>query len=126
MKKPDNLTVIIIWEFLSVFIALVMLCAVAVFFAFPDILEDMGRSAALPGATIGFSIAIFMLICYIGIAITAGIGLIKGREWGRVLSIVHSTLGLISFPAGTAIGIIIIVYLTKAEVKEYFQGDNSG
>ena len=122
MRKPANLTAIIIWEFTSAFIALLALCAVSIFFAFPEILEDMGSSAALPGAVIGFSIAILLLICYIVIAISAAIGLLKGSEWGRVLSIVHSACSLLSIPVGTAIGIMIIMYLTKAEVKNYFQG----
>ena len=85
-------------------------------------LEDIGGSAALPGVTIIYSVAILMLICYIAIAIAAGVGLMKGREWGRVLSIAHSALSLFSFPVGTAIGIMIMMYLIRADVKSYFQG----
>jgi hypothetical protein len=122
LKKPDNLIVIILWEFLSAFVALIGICVVAVFIAVPDILEGLRGSAALPGAAIIFSVSILVLICYIGIAIAGGIGLLKSKEWGRILSIIHSAFGLVSFPVGTAIGIIIIIYLSKSEVKDYFQG----
>jgi hypothetical protein len=72
------------------------------------------------------SIAILVLICYISIAIAGGVGLLKGREWGRVLSIAHAALSLVSFPIGTVIGVIIIMYLTKSEVTGYFQAGSSG
>jgi len=124
VKKPDNLALIAAWEFFTAFAALVGI-GIIVVFAFPDaISENLG--AALPGAAVIFSISILVLICYIGIAIAGGVGLLKSREWGRVLSIVNAALILPSFPIGTAIGVIIIMYLTKAEVKGYFQAGGAG
>ena len=124
MKKPDNLTVIVVWESITAFGAFIGICAIA-FIAFPDAVNDM-LGSAMPGAVFGLSISVLVLICYIGVAIAGGVGLLKGKEWGRVLSIAHAALSLISFPIGTVIGIIIIMYLTKSEVKDYFQAGSSG
>jgi hypothetical protein len=51
-----------------------------------------------------------------------GIGLLKGREWGRILSIIHAALNLLWVPVGTVIGVLILIYLTKTETQEYFTG----
>lgn len=48
-------------------------------------------------------------------------GLLSGREYGRVLSLIHGGLSLLGFPVGTVIGVLQIVYLTKADVREYFK-----
>ena len=124
MKKPDLLVLIAVWEFITAFGALIGIGAIAIF-AFPDAIDDM-LGSAIPGAIFGLSIAILVLICYISIAIAGGVGLLKGREWGRVLSIAHAALSLVSFPIGTVIGVIIIMYLTKSEVTGYFQAGSSG
>ncbi len=119
MKKPDNLTLIAVWEFFTAFAAFVAIVITA-FFAFPDATNNISGSA-VPGTVFLFSISILVLICYGGIAIAGGVGLLKGKEWGRILSIVHAAPSLLSFPIGTVIGIIIIMYLSKTEVKAYFQ-----
>ncbi len=119
MKKPDTLVLIIVWQFLSAFLALIFLLAIAVI-ALPDASASMW-GAALPGAIFGLSIIILMLISYIIIAVTAAVGIIRNQEWGRVLGIVHSALTLIAIPLGTIIGILIIIYLTQQNVIEYFR-----
>jgi len=71
-------------------------------------------------AIIGLSIALLVMVAYFILALMGGIGLLKAKEWGRILSIVHAALSLFSVPVGTVIGVLILVYLTKDEVKEYF------
>ena len=67
-------------------------------------------------------IAMLVMVAYFVLALMGGIGLLKGKEWGRILSIVHAALSLFWVPVGTVIGILILVYLTKTEVQEYFSG----
>ena len=122
MKRPDLLTLIAIWQFITAFIALVVICAIAVF-VFPNAVGPLWGQA-LAGVIFGLSIAILVLLVFIGIAISGGIGILRGQEWGRVLSIVHAAMSLISFPIGTTIGILVIIYLTKSEVSEYFRADS--
>ena len=72
-------------------------------------------------AAIGLIIALLVLVVGFVIALMGGIGLLRGREWGRILSIVHAALSLFWVPIGTIIGILVLIYLTKAEVREYFE-----
>jgi hypothetical protein len=53
--------------------------------------------------------------------IIAGIGLMKRKEWARILSLILSVLDLINFPVGTAIGAYSIWVLVQPEVIEQFK-----
>jgi hypothetical protein len=123
VKRPDLLLLIAIWEFITAFGALIGISAIAVF-VFPDTINHTWGSA-IPGAIFGLSIGILVLLCYVGLAIAGGIGILQGREWGRVLSIAHAALSLFWFPVGTVIGILSIVYLTRPVVTDYIKA-NSG
>lgn len=114
MRRPDLLILIAIWEFIAAFLALVGISAILIF-AFP-----MAFNNSVTGAVFGESLAILVLLCYAPLGIVGGIGLLKGQEWGRIVSIVHSALSCFSFPFGTAIGVLSIVYLTRNNVKEFF------
>ena len=120
MKRPDLLILVAVWEFITAGVALIGISAIAVF-AFPEVIGPMW-GPALVGGLFGLSIAVLVLLCFVGIAVAGGIGLLKGKEWGRTLSIIHAALGLLNVPVGTVIGILIIVYLTKTDVREYFVG----
>ena len=117
MKRPDLLILVAIWEFLTALIALIGIAAIAVF-AFPQVCMMYGVSLA--GGIFGLSVGILLLVCYIAVAVAGGIGLLSGKSWGRVLSIAQAALSLLSIPVGTIIGILILIYLTGAEVKQYF------
>jgi len=52
--------------------------------------------------------------------IIAGIGLMKRREWARILTLVLSFLNLINFPFGTALGIFSIIVLLNEETTRVF------
>jgi len=52
--------------------------------------------------------------------IIAGVGLIKRKEWGRILALVVSFLNLIWFPLGTALGVYSIIILLNDESVKIF------
>ena len=54
----------------------------------------------------------------------AGYGLIKFRNWGRILTLILSFLNLPAFPLGTALGIYGIWVLFNGESVRIFQGDH--
>jgi hypothetical protein len=120
MKRPDLLILIAVWEFITAGVALIGISVIAVF-AFPEVIGPMW-GPALVGGLFGLSIAVLLLLCYVSIAVAGGIGLLKGKGWGRTFSIIHAALGLLNIPVGTVIGILIIVYLAKPDVREYFVG----
>jgi hypothetical protein len=50
----------------------------------------------------------------------AGIGLLKHRNWARILTIVISIIGLFDFPVGTGLGIYGLWVLFTREATEAF------
>jgi hypothetical protein len=112
LKRPDLLLLIAIWEFISVFGVVIAIAAIAIF-AIPEVSGDVG-------AIFGLSIAIFALVCYVLLGVLGGIGVLRGKEWGRVISIVQSVLSLFWIPFGTVIGVLALIYLMRHNVKDYF------
>ena len=124
MKKPDLLILVIVWQFLSAFMALMGLLVVAIV-AFPDATASMWGST-LPGFIFAISIAVLILLSYIIISIIAAIGIIKNKDWGRIMGIVQAALSIFGPPAGTVAGILILVYLLRPDVEGYFKATSSG
>jgi len=122
LKRPDLLTLVVAWQFISAFFAFIGVCVLAIF-AFPEVIGPLW-GPALTGVIFGLSVAIVILLALIGISVAGGIGLLRGQEWGRVLSIVNAALNLFAFPFGTIIGVLVIIYLTKPEVTAYFNRGN--
>jgi len=132
MKRPDLLVLIAVWEFLCAFGVLVGIGGVSSYFFFtvPGVWWDgMMGGWDMWGVPQMGGIAIFVLgivllvmVAYFILALMGGIGLLKGREWGRILSIIHAALSLFWVPVGTVIGVLILIYLTKTETQEYFTG----
>ncbi|NIM57863.1 MAG: hypothetical protein GTO16_02825 [Candidatus Aminicenantes bacterium] len=52
--------------------------------------------------------------------VIGGIGLLKRREWGRILVLVVSFFNLINFPLGTALGVYSFIILLKEETVKLF------
>lgn len=52
--------------------------------------------------------------------IIGGIGLIKRKEWGRIMALVVSFFNLVWFPLGTALGVYSIVILLNDESVQIF------
>jgi hypothetical protein len=52
--------------------------------------------------------------------IVAGYGLLRRRDWGRILALVVGFLGLFNFPLGTAIGIYTFWVLLQESATDCF------
>jgi len=50
----------------------------------------------------------------------AGYGLLKRKEWGRILAIVVAFVHLINFPLGTLLGVYTLWVLLQTSAGEYF------
>jgi len=66
---------------------------------------------------VGTFLGTFMLVLSIP-GIIGGVGLLKRKNWARILVIILSVLDLINFPIGTAVGIYSIWVLVQPETKE--------
>ncbi len=78
------------------------------------------REAFFITGAVGSFVAFIMFV--LGLPdIIGGWGLLKRREWARVLVIVMSILNLLSFPIGTAVGGYALYVLFQDDVKAEFQ-----
>ncbi|KAA0005513.1 MAG: hypothetical protein FE045_05030 [Thermoplasmata archaeon] len=62
--------------------------------------------------------AIVLIIGLIDFAVAYGLWNL--RPWARTVAIIFAIIGLLGFPIGTIISIIILWYLFKPEIKEAF------
>jgi hypothetical protein len=83
-------------------------------------IPDMGYEVPVILRTVGIGVAIFLFILAIP-KIIAGIGLMKKKEWGRILTLVVAFLSILSFPLGTALAIYSFVILVKDESIQLFR-----
>ena len=126
MKKPDLVVLIAVWEFLTALAILFIITGIAsaFFYAYPWVwwdamMWDVPRFGGIAIFILG--IALLVVLAYFVIALMGGIGLLRGREWGRIIAIIHAALSLFWMPIGTVIGVLVLVYLTKSDVREYFE-----
>lgn len=77
------------------------------------------RQAMFVTGIVGTAIAAFFVILSIP-SIIAGIGLLKRREWARILTIILGVLHLFGFPIGTAIGVYTLYVLFDEQTKPLF------
>jgi hypothetical protein len=78
------------------------------------------RDAAGVLAIVGFSVGIFMAVLALP-GLLAGIGLMKRKNWGRVLAIIVSFLNLLNFPLGTLLGGYSLWVLFQESASTYFE-----
>jgi hypothetical protein len=83
-------------------------------------IPDIGPVAPGVLRLIGMLIGTFLGL--LGIPkIIGGIGLLKGHEWARILTLVISFLSLLNVPFGTALGIYSLIVLFNPETVKLFQ-----
>jgi hypothetical protein len=89
------------------------------------ILKVIGNVTHEPDANFVLTlIAYIALIFFIVISIPgliAGFGLLKRKEWARILTLIISVIDLFNFPIGTAIGVYCIWALSNNEVVAAFK-----
>ncbi len=83
-------------------------------------IPEIGYEAPVILRTVGAGVAIFLFILSIP-KIIAGIGLMKKKEWGRILTLVVAFLSLLNFPLGTALAIYSFVILIKDDTIKLFR-----
>jgi hypothetical protein len=77
------------------------------------------RDAMIITGTVATVVASLFVIFSIP-SIIGGIGVLKRREWGRIVTIVLSAIHLLNFPIGTIVGAYSIWALLNEQSKSYF------
>ena len=72
----------------------------------------------LEGAVAGGLGAFGVIVGILGLLVAWGLWNL--RSWARIVAIILAVLNLLSFPIGTILGIIILWYLFKQEIREAF------
>ncbi|RLF39790.1 MAG: hypothetical protein DRN21_03130 [Thermoplasmata archaeon] len=107
--KPSGIVILTILYVLG---ALGYLGAGALFVAGGGFLSGIGGGVL---AAIG---AFFIILGLIALLVAYGLWTMK--SWARMIAIIIAVLMLFNFPIGTILGIIILWYLFKPEIKEAF------
>ena len=82
-------------------------------------IPDIGYEASYILRLIATWVSIFLAV-FSAPEIIGGIGLLKRKEWGRILVLVVSFFNLINFPLGTALGVYSFIILLKEETVRLF------
>ena len=119
-KRADYVTLIAIYQFVSGALWLIGALAIVVFAALPVVLavdDPVGLGVTLAALCFG------MLVSgAFGIArLVVGFGLLRMQSWARWAAVVLAILGLGGFPIGTAVGVLILIYLLGDEGRQAFE-----
>jgi len=83
-------------------------------------IPDIGYEAAYILRGAGIFVSVFIGIFSVP-EVIAGIGLLKMKEWARILALILCFFNLIAFPLGTALSVYTFVILVKDESIQLFQ-----
>ena len=77
------------------------------------------QATAIVGVTFGVILAIVTVVLAVsgGLSLAAGIGLLRGKAWGDVLTVIASVLHLANFPLGTLVGVASMYVLLVREPR---------
>lgn len=120
MKSHNIVRLVIIWEFLS---AIGILIAIGSFTA--AVLSEWGawhfQNAEFVSQFALITLIMLMFVVYFLLAVISGVGLLKTREWEKITSIIHAAITLFWVPIGTSIGTLVLICLTRPQVRKYFR-----
>lgn len=106
-----------------VFGVLYILIGACVFLLLISVIPLSGDPDAVPVlGVVAIVVGGFMLVMALP-GLLAGVGLLKRRNWGRILAIIVGVLNIPNFPLGTAIGVYTLYVLLQNEAAAYFRGE---
>lgn len=121
-ERPTGVSILAILAFLQ---GLLLLAGGAALMVLGPGMFPLPGTSALPAvflAAIGGFLALIGLLYFL-----VGWGFWNGAEWAWLLGIVLAVIGLLGFPIGTLISIVILYYLTRPRVKRFFgRGEPQG
>jgi len=118
-QRPDGLTVISIWFYLSGAFFLFVTAVVAFMtlaFGVGAVAEDLGM--LIPTTVFGLITLAFMAMSILNLVVGYGLWILK--PWARIGAIALAIVSLLFMPIGTLTGALILWYLLKPEVAAFF------
>lgn len=117
-SRPTGVTLIAIFYILTAIPSLVGTVMFIIEFIGPVLSDGLGEGLLVN--IWAYLLGIVATLFYGILAFAAGYGLWQSKGWSRSLAIFMSIFLLFAFPVGTVIGVLIIWYLRKQEVKDTF------
>ena len=118
-KRPTIVTVLAVLQFIGAAMALpaaLVILAVGLWY----VPSQAGSQFA---SSVGLAFIAPLLIASIGLMqLACGIGLLRLKPYGRTLQLVFAWIGLIGFPLGTIVSVLLLVYFLKPGLKALFSG----
>jgi hypothetical protein len=100
--------------------ALMLLIGLGVFVLLMGIgIISQSQDAILVLGIVGMLVAGFLILLSVP-GIVGGIGLLKFKQWGRILGLIVGFLNLLDIPLGTALGVYTIWVLLREDVVKVF------
>lgn len=119
MRRPDGVTLIAIWHFISAIFSLLGVCGTLV--GLVAVLSSPGPQEDTVVAAVAILVGTVALLVLLAAFVIVGWGLWKLKSWARIAAIVLAILQLPVFPIGTVIGALILWYLiTDPDAKAAF------
>ena len=75
-------------------------------------------------SAIGVGLGTFLIVLSVP-GLIAGIGLLRGQGWSRILALIIGALDLLDIPLGTALGVYCFWVLLQDDTMEVFEGPKS-
>jgi type IV pilus assembly protein PilA len=115
-KRPPIITLLAVLEIVGAAMSL----PVAFMILAAGLWSAGGGQVELPPALV------FLLALLVGagglMQLACGIGLLNLKPYGRTLQLVFAWIGLIGFPIGTIVSVLLLVYLSKPGIRALFSG----
>jgi hypothetical protein len=120
MERPTGVTILAILYFVQgifwLLVPVMITICLSSLFTLPGLPENGDMDLFSTGMMMCWVVFIIVALFYF----IVGFGLLKGKNWARIIAIILAIFGLFNIPIGTIISIIILIYLFKADVKAYF------
>ncbi len=118
-QRPDGLTIISIWHYLSGAFFLVLTAVIAFMtlaFGIGAMAEDLGM--LIPMGIFGVIALAFMALSILNLVVGYGLWILK--PWARTGAIALAIVSLPFMPIGTIAGALALWYLLRPEVSDAF------
>jgi hypothetical protein len=129
-QRSDGVTIIAIYQFIVAFLSMLGMCALL---TIPVIVGASTAASRAEGGPLATAIVSTVMVIASGWIFLVGLanavigwGLWKQQEWARIGALVLAALRLLNIPLGTVIGVLIIWYLLREDVKEEFRPQPAG
>jgi len=121
-KRPDNVTAIAIYHLIVGAMKLLGAVALLILGALPVMLTVYDE-VALIWSLIAIGVGAAILGAFGIVSLVVGFGLLKMCPWARWAAVVLAVLGLPSFPVGTVVSVLILIYLLGDDGRQAFEGE---